>query len=228
MNRYWVLIIILVSAVNTLADDSVILISGGYTPHDSQVSIENNAIWIASIIGNAGYERKKIYFASGPDRLDDVIYEIDPGELSFENRALVRIFGDTPPEFTRYRQNHLENSSLKADYDNVKAGITSTLKSLKAGDNLWFIYNGHGGWGDGGLNNTLKLWNKEEFTAREFTDLIISAPKGVMVRFILPQCHSGGFIDVLIDHLAKEVDVGKIRVGTCGFASVPSEIESEG
>lgn len=224
---YIVCLICLTAGVG-FSSDQVMIIGGGPTPQESQVSIESNVIWIADLIDYPGVATKTMFFASGPERSSDVRYEIEPDDLSLEHRALIRIFGEAEPEFSRYRGHRLGKDVLKADRQTVKTGLESTLKALLPGDTLWIIYSGHGGWADGGRSNTLRLWNEEKLTAGEFADLLALAPKDSAIRFVLPQCHSGGFIDVLIDRLAADGASGMIRSTVCGFASVPSEAISEG
>ena len=215
-------------AGSAVGADRYLLIGGGPTPKDSQVSIEKNVIWIDGMMRARPFASHELLFASGPTGRPDVVLHAPEEALVQRWLPLARLYGEQKAAMSIFRRNEVPNVSAGASEANVAAALGRNLAGLGPGDSLFFVYNGHG---SGELSDTsrnaLRLWGETRLDVREFGELLDGRKDGATVRAIFPQCYSGGFARSLFKDPVRP-DVGAVRPNFCGFYSVTDRVEAEG
>ena len=225
--KFFVLFSLFLFVRSGYAVESVLLIGGGPTPYDSQFSIESNFLWMSKLVDHPHYEEVTFQFTNGKENVPDVRYQLDTKDISTGYMALKRIFGDASPDFSRYRVNLISSDLVAADRQSVLNSLEQSIQTLQADDTLWIIYSGHGGWMSKD-KVTLRLWNEEKLTSDEFAKLLSQSHPKAKIHFILPQCHSGGFIDSVLRKLDSMKTKEKSLLNISGFASVDANSIAEG
>src|SRR5690606_20048609 len=104
--------------------------------------------------------------------------------------------------------------------ENVLALLQEELQQMQGGDSLLFIYSGHGSYDSKDVSkNALRLWGEVHLDANEFDAALDIAPAGATVRYVLPQCYSGGFTRSILSNPARPTISG-FKPNRCGFFSV--------
>src|SRR5690606_37790820 len=75
--------------------------------------------------------------------------------------------------------------------------------------------------------NALRLWGEVHLDANEFDAALDIAPAGATVRYVLPQCYSGGFTRSILSNPARPTISG-FKPNRCGFFSVDERNLAEG
>ena len=211
-----------------LGADALFIVGGGPLPEESQVSIERNVIWIDALTETPAFDDRRLLFTAGAKKVKDVVEQRrDDRDLS-TYLPLSRIFGEQHDALSLFRPNRLRKIDAPSTAASVDRQLSATLASLRRGDSLWFIYNGHGGMESSDPSeNTLRLWNDSTLDVRRFATILRARPAGVTVRSVMPQCFSGGFARSIAMNPARPSPDG-IDTMQCGFYSVPHNQESEG
>lgn len=210
------------------AIDHFLLVGGGPFPPSSQVSIEKNVIWIDTLMRERSFATRTLLFTSGQEGPPDVVLHA-PNDPEIQRwLPLARLFGDPTEGASVFRRNELQDIDGAATAGTVADVLRQSMAHLGAGDSLFFVYNGHGSWTSTDTsNNALRLWGESRLNVRQFAELLDSRPVGSVIRYVMPQCFSGGFARTLTRDLARP-RASEIRPDQCGFFSVPDDAESEG
>ncbi len=225
---YLCLVSLLLASAPLSAADHALLIGGGPEPEQSQVSIERNIIWIDRLLRQRAFASQQLLFTAGTDQAVDII-EQQPDDANIRHwLPLARLFGAQHDALAHYRPNevpHIEGQSSATEVANT---LAQSLGRLQQGDSLLLVYNGHGGWeSDDPSENTLRLWGNSLLDVRKFSRITRLRPTGTTLRYIMPQCFSGGFVRNIADDVVHP-DPQHIDTQQCGFFSVPDNMESEG
>ncbi len=211
------------------AEDRIVLVGGGPTATNSEVSIELNVEWVKKVLsmGNVDAELS-IYFTSGSESSAD-IKEWVPATNQLESlQPLARVFGSSHENGYKYRSNNIQGINGGTTREELIPELTSLFGTLGNSDNLLFLFYGHGlNKGTQETGNTLRLWESTELSVQETRELFDEVDRSVSIRFVLPQCYSGGFERLIYQDAARKGT--KLAAGEiCGFMSVARDEQSEG
>ena len=219
-----VVFLILLFAVVVSADQKIVQIGGGNRIDNSQGQIEDNVIWLNGILIRSSDDVTN-FFAAGDSDVNDVsLYSDENMDPLLE--PITRVFGDKDKARLQFKSNQvpeLAGSTVKGE---MIPSLERILGELDASTDLLLIYNGHGGrdWEDV-RRNFLKTWRDGRISVAEMDRILDHAPQDSTVRFVFPQCYSGGFHYLIYDDPYSERIASQNRCGF--FAESPFE-ESEG
>lgn len=219
----------IIAAPPVLAADHYLLVGGGADPLSSQVSIENNVLWIESLMANVPFSTHQVLFAAGPDGPPDVVLHAPQDPEVQRWLPLARVYGEQKQALSVFRRNTVPGNLAASTKARVTDTLGRTIGSLRSGDSLFLVYNGHGSFESSRdtSKNALRLWGGPQLNVREFGAALDKAPTGATVRYLLPQCFSGGFTRSLLRNPAQP-RAADILPGRCGFFSVADNVEAEG
>lgn len=203
-----------------------IVIGGGPSLGESQGQIEQNVLWLERLLPALGYD-VDLYFGVGNQPGDDVVFASrDAAALADPYYALDLVFGEPgamPMQYKRHQLTEVLGSTRK---DELVPALERTLRETAPGSSLLLVFNGHGGeGGSSDEDNTMDLWGPSELTVAELDRILDSAPADATIRFVMPQCFSGGFANLMYR------PPGTRRLATqnrCGFLSQEARRSAEG
>ncbi len=206
------------------ADQKIIQIGGGNRIDNSQGQIEDNVIWLSGILKRSSDDVVN-FFAAGKDAVKDVsLYGDTARDPHLE--PITRVFDDRDAARLAFKSNQVPELSGSMVKEEVTPALERILDGVGEETDLLLIYNGHGGHNrqDERLN-TLKTWRDGRLDVEEMDRILDRAPPQATVRFIFPQCYSGGFYYLIYDDPHSNRLASQNRCGF--FAESPFE-ESEG
>jgi hypothetical protein len=210
------LLVIVVAAQWTVADDHFLTIGGGGSPDNNQVSLEKNILYFRTVLAGSGLgsAAHDVFFSDGDDPGLDVQY-VDPEfEPPVLNVLLARLNGNEHELYYQYRTHGLPDVRGPSTRQSLTSWFADTGSKLKQGDRLFIYFTGHGGRGRPQRNTTLALWNDASMPVKEFVTLLDRVPADVPVVIVMVQCHAGGFADVLFD---RGTPPNLSNANRCGF-----------
>ena len=227
--RCLILFAAIIVAPSALAADHYLLVGGGDNPQSSQVSIESNVVWIESLMENVPFSTHQVLFAAGPDGPPDVVLHAPQDPEVQRWLPLARVHGEQTQALSVFRRNTVPGNLAASTAARVADTLGRTIGSLRPGDSLFFFYNGHGSLESyrDTSRNALRLWGGPRLNVREFGAALDKAPAGTTVRYVLPQCFSGGFTRSLSRDPARP-RAAEVAPGRCGFFSVADHVIAEG
>ncbi len=213
----------------TLAEDHLLIVGGGPYPQDSQVSIERNVQWIESLTASIPFASHQIYFAGGPAGPPDVVLNATEDPTVQRWLPLARVFGEQASARQILRWNGVRGNLASATSERVTRALEESIAQMQPGDDLLFVYNGHGAMDQSSDTsyNSLRLWGESRLNVRQFAAILDQTPQDATVRYILPQCFSGGFQSALVGEPGNP-RLADVRPGRCGFFSVAENVVAEG
>ena len=178
---------------------NILVFGGGYSPSGNQVSLESNVKYFRRIRSSIGLEgaAMETYFADGKSKDRDLQF-FDPAfRIPEVNQILAELLGSSRGIANQYR-----NNTLQADDSSSLVALDKWLRSRKkqGGKQTNFIYfTGHGGKADKKTphNTTAYLWNNSRLKVADFVKKLDQLPKDQACIFVMVQCYSGGFANVI-------------------------------
>lgn len=213
---------------SVFATDYIWLIGGGPSAQSSQGQIESNVKWEREVIARQVPGAKlRVFYADGNEAGKDVVVWRHPRESKETLQPLARVFDAKTHNGESFHSHSVPDVSGTTRVDEMTAKLRTDFALLKPGDRALLIFYGHGTYEgkDVGLN-ALRLWDNTFLTARDLESLLSVIDPRVPVRFVLPQCFSGGFSRVM--HPQARATRELVPHNRCGFMSVPQNQESEG
>jgi hypothetical protein len=207
-------------------DAKAIVIGGGPSLSESQGQIEQNVLWLERLLPAMGYD-VDLYFGLGNEPGDDVVFASrDAAALADPYFALDLVFGEPGAMPVQYKRHQLTDVRGSTRKDELVPAIERTLRAMAPGTAMLLVFNGHGGeGGSSDEDNTMDLWGPSEITVAELDGILDSAPSDATIRFVMPQCFSGGFANLMYR------PPGTRRLATqnrCGFLSQEARRSAEG
>ena len=230
MSDYRFFSILLLSLLGSplTAAEHFILAAGGSTPQSSQVSIEKNVVWIDALMRQRSFDSHQLLFTSGNSFSEDIVQYAPMNPDVQKWLPLSRLYGQQDQGLSIFRHNQVPDVMGAATAGNLSNKLQQSIATLTAGDDLFFVYNGHGGWESSDTSeNTLRLWDHSQLNVRQFANIMQSKPAGASVRYVFPQCYAGGFARSLANDVIYPV-AEDIQPGQCGFFAVPDTAKAEG
>jgi len=217
---------LLVVMQTALAGQKIIQIGGGYNIDASQGQIEDNVIWLSQILKKSSDDVEN-FFAAGDGKglVKDVsLYAVAVSDSGME--ALARIFDSGDANRLIFKSNDVPEVVGSMRKDEIVNALSMRLKDIEKSQDILLIYNGHGNYGNEDIRlNSIKIWGDEQINIAEMDGILDHAPDDATVRFVFPQCYSGGFYyliysDPWSDKLASQ--------NRCGFFAESPYDKSEG
>jgi len=210
------------SCIVTAKTNTTYIIGGGNILSNSQSQIEENVIWINSILSNK-IANVEIYFGSGKDASHDVVYR---KERRFSDDWLNIIYTPAGVHLLTPFKNTINTVTGTTQKQALSTQLGASLKALPEDQEILITYNGHGGLHPTDTNkNYLKLWQDTELDIAELNTLLDQAPKSTTIRFVATQCYSGAFSKLTLENPNSSVLSQQQR---CGFMAESALHESEG
>ncbi|MEM9187059.1 MAG: hypothetical protein AAGB00_11240 [Planctomycetota bacterium] len=237
---------VLAAAPPATAEDYFLTIGGGYNPTGNQVSLERNVLFqrqvLAEVRPDAG--TPETYFAAGDSGAPDLQYRDPAFETTCPRarRLMALLFGRPGEVDLCYRPHQIDRLAGPADASLLKRRFKKLAREVNAGDRLFLYFTGHGGEASDPSeygydedyeyedyeyaeedapynehNTVMYLWEEEEITAGDFSELLDELPAGVPVVMVMVQCFSGGFAHTIF-HQA-DAELGLSPRPRCGFFS---------
>ena len=206
----------------------VILIGGGDYPGNSQASIESNTKWIANLVKEDQDKKLLIYFTNAGKQSPDVKKERpNQGEERSLFEPLARVYKNEIKLREHFYKNNINDVSGGTNSEYLKKELGKRVKNISPGTDLLLIYQGHGGQNQSDANkNYLKLWGRTKLTVVDLDKLLNTVPKNIRIRFVFPQCYSGGFSSLMYKDLEKKNGLAdSLR---CGYLAQSHDKQSEG
>jgi hypothetical protein len=227
--RFFAVIALSVLAINAArAADYIWLIGGGPSLDDSQGQIEENVKWEREVLLRHARDAKfKIFYTDGDGPAKDVIVWRHPDETAAALQPLARVFGMQTQNGESFHSHTVPGVAGGTRADDLVARLKKEFTLPVRGDRVSLIFYGHGTYdGNDVGRNALRLWGNTLLPARDLESLLSVIDPEVPVRFILPQCFSGGFTRLM--HPRGDATRELVRHNRCGFMSVPEDQLSEG
>jgi hypothetical protein len=214
---------LLLSSANA-EEMKIIQIGGGNNIESSQEQIEANVIWLSEILKRSGDDVSN-YFASGSGNDKDVsTYRMAREGVSYE--AIAKVFDSGDVNQIEYRHNIVPDLVGSMRKEDVVPALERELRGLRDAQDLLLIFNGHGGINSSDVRkNSIKIWKEERLNVADVDEILDAAPENATIRFVFPQCFSGGFYNLIYDTPYSTVMSKQNR---CGFFSESAFDEAEG
>lgn len=226
--------LLLVASMSVLASgtasatDYIWLIGGGPSLQSSQGQIEENVKWEREILLRQAKPAKlKIFYTDGDRPEKDVIVWRHPVEAAETLQPLARVFDAQTHNGVSFHSHTVPGVESGTRADELTGKLKKEFALPVPGDRALLIFYGHGTYEGADVGrNALRLWGNTLLPARELESLLSGIDPNVAVRFVLPQCFSGGFARLMHPRAADTREL--VRHNRCGFMSVPEDRESEG
>jgi len=210
------------------AKEYVWLIGGGPELANSQAQIELNTKWVQELLQkHKTLAITKTYFTDGSNPESDVKLQIEIEETNQNLQPLARVFSEKNANATQYYSHTVDNVYGSTDSQLIQKDLANDFKQLNKNDSVMLIFQGHGGINPRDTaKNSLKLWNDSRLTVIQLEQLLQQLNPQVPVRFIFPQCFSGGFSRLIYSQADNRLEPSSRT--RCGFMAEYDYEESEG
>lgn len=201
------------------------LIGGGNHIENSQGQIEQNVKWLESLLDQKT-QKVHTYFSAGSAQIKDVAYWAASSGATESMQPLANVFapiGSNDKHYKHHELNHVKGGTKKSD---LMAALEKDFQGVAQNQNVLLVYNGHGGLTEHNVDrNYLKLWGDERLDIAELDTLLDQAPETASVRFVLTQCYSGSFHQLVYDNPFSDTFAKQQR---CGFLAESAYRQAEG
>ncbi|MGL4460814.1 MAG: hypothetical protein ACRC1K_01585 [Planctomycetia bacterium] len=184
------------------AADFVLTIGGGPTAGESQVSLEENVLFLQRTLERSAPDLEHcILFGSGPAKSPDVCVR-GPNPPPEVNELLADLFdADVGGLSMDHRPHVVASVAGPAARPAILAELDRFSKKLAAGDRLIVYASGHGGKGAPVANGVLYTWEHDdepaEIAVRDLAAAFDAFDPAVDVVLVMVQCYAGCFANVL-------------------------------
>lgn len=182
------------------AEDHVLVLGGGPTPQSSQMSIEQNVLFLKRSLVEMGRNDidPTVLFASGASALPDVCFE-QSDEVPRAYRLLAEILGTTKGIQLGYRCHQIPDVDGASDRATVFQQLSEHARQLKKGDRLFLYVSGHGGKGEPTTNGYVETWKHGDIRVRDLGEMLDRFDPEVEVIVLMVQCYSGSFANIIFE-----------------------------
>ena len=210
------------------AIDHIWLVGGGASLHSSQAQIELNVKWEREVIlRQAAGARLQIFYTDGDRPESDIFSWQAPVESPLTLQPLARVFDAQNANGERFYSHTVPGVIGTTRATELVTRLRKEFRQLAPGDRVLFIFYGHGTYNDEDVaGNALRLWGNTLFSVRDMEKVLSEINPTVPVRWVLPQCYSGGFSRLM--HPGAQATRSLVPHDRCGFMSVADDRESEG
>jgi hypothetical protein len=225
MKKLVIALIMMVTQLDAGAtEQKIIQIGGGNKIENSQGQIEDNVIWLSEILKRSSGDVSN-YFAAGQSNEKDVAL-YGERDVASMMEPLSRVFEGADANRLVFKKNDVPDVSGSMRKNEITTSLSKTLEQTTENQDVLLIYNGHGDLDESDVRqNSIKVWGDERLNVSDVDKILDSAPKDATIRFVFPQCFSGGFYSLIFnDPMSKEISTQN----RCGFFAESAYEESEG
>ena len=222
------ILILFVLSQPVLGTQQVVIIGGGPTPKESEVSIHLNTEWIIKVINQRDSDLiSHIFFTDGNNADVDVrMREVTSDDYEML-KPLALIYGADLENSYKYYSSEVAPSVETTELTNVTGKLRDIFSSMGSGDEMMLIFQGHGDYKRFDTSgNTLRLWNDTKMSVTQLEALMSEAHPESTIRFLLPQCFSGAFSKLIYKN--AQINNGVAKGKRCGFLAQNEHTGSEG
>lgn len=226
--KFVAFLVLLLSSNLVPAQQYVWMIGGGPLLENSQAQIELNTKWVQQLIAIHKPDAiSKVYFTDGDDPKSDVKVRIEIAEDEQNLQPLARVFDEKDANSTHFYSHTVPQVFGPTDADFIRKDLAQDFARVKKGDEVTLIFQGHGGINPKDTaQNSFKLWNNTRLSVQQLEKLLQTLDPSIPVRFMFPQCFSGGFSRLIYpDADRNQTPSSALR---CGFMAEYDFEESEG
>ena len=222
------LLIFIFPGTTAYAGDHIWIVGGGASLHSSQAQIELNVKWEREVIlRQTDKARLQIFYTDGDKPESDILAWQAPTESPAMLQPLARVFDAQNANGERFYNHTIPGVTGSTRATELVARLRKEFSQLKAGDRALFIFYGHGTRNSKDIaDNALRLWGDTLLSARDLEKILSEINPAIPVRWVLPQCYSGGFARIM--HPGAQATRTLVPHNRCGFMSVADDRESEG
>ncbi len=210
-----------------------VVVGGGFDPFSSAVSLEKNVTEFAEIAKNQGIapDQVSLLFGAG-NRMDELDIAEQASDLKDDDILFAALFGSPRGVDLKLRHNKISGLASSASREDVSKKLQELQQNTNLKNSLRFYYSGHGGAGHvtrGDFHaNTLSLWDNNELSVQDFTQLLDGFIPELPMQTLMVQCYSGGFAKLA--YRGGKAHVGRqfTDANRCGFFSQVPEREAAG
>ncbi|MBD6615081.1 Caspase domain-containing protein [Komarekiella sp. 'clone 1'] len=168
---------------STQSTPKFLVVGGGGAPSFNEIALEKNVLFFQRTLQFMGYEPKQvasIFFANGNDGQASIRYIDQQGRQQFKRPNIPYLQGAiTLKNLERYFQQLAQQKNSKTSF-------------------LYFT--GHGGLNEQDLdNNSFYLWNKQQLSVRQFSQMLDKVSPKTPVVAMMAQCFSGSFANFIYE-----------------------------
>ncbi|MCU7853092.1 MAG: hypothetical protein KZQ80_12870 [Candidatus Thiodiazotropha sp. (ex Monitilora ramsayi)] len=226
MARYILLFFVISTMAKSVSAESsmIIQVGGGNAIGNSQGQIEDNVEWLSEILKKSSNTIKNYYAAGGAGEKDVAFFgDADSTDLM---QPLSRVFDFGDAHRLRFKVNGIPELSGSTRKDELSKSIINLFSATNSDSEILIIFNGHGDMNEDDVRyNTIKIWGDDNLDVGEVDGILDSAHEESLVRFIFPQCYSGGFYHLIYDDPESNELSNQNR---CGFFAESPYDQSEG
>jgi hypothetical protein len=183
---------------------------GGGAPDNNEIALEKNLLYFQRTLKKLGFSpaEASIFFANGNDRSATIRYLDDKGNEKFKS-----------PEIP-----HLKGAATLA---NLRAWFGQYAQTNPKNQPLFFYFTGHGLLNQQNpKDNSLLLWQEQQISVREFSQLLDRLPAQNPVAMMMAQCYSGSFANIIYADGNPQMPLAKQN--RCGFYATIETLPSVG
>jgi hypothetical protein len=211
------------------AADHFLVIGGGHSQLNTQVSLEKNVLFFRDAMATLGLaaEPQQVLFGDGNGIDDDVQFTpANDDQVPLVMRRLGEIYNAESADATQYRPHAIPDVWGPAQREAIQRWFDTVGKTIPDGDRLILYYTGHGGPGNPPRNTTMAMWEEPDLTVKMLVKMLDRLSPKVSVVLIMVQCFSGGFADVIFND--ADPTRGLSKQNRCGFFATTSDRSAAG
>ena len=214
------------------ATDYFVTIAGGYSPEGNQASLEANVLFFQDVLEqqHRSPRHTATFFADGnaPEAdlqvaLPESVSETPATDLL---KALHR-FRDEQQGLD-YRNHRVPNLAGPLEPEPIENTLKRLAASMGSGDRLLIYVTAHGSEARGRnrYNTTIRCWNDQSISARQFESWLDEVPVQVPVVMVMAQCYCGGFAHTIFNRADANLGLSDHR--RIGFFAQQHDLAAAG
>ncbi|MCM8534426.1 MAG: caspase family protein [Lentisphaeraceae bacterium] len=177
-----------------------LVLGGGYSAKGNQLSLEKNVLFMDELLAfKIPHKTSYRLFADGKKGERSLKFKAGDTYPSEFQKMLISCFVDESTVNYSYRAHKVSKAADSLTRVNIDRYFESHGQKLVKGDRLICYFTGHGAKGlkSDEINTGLHMWQDGVYRMKDFATKVQSLPAGVEVIFVMVQCYSGGFQNVV-------------------------------
>ena len=214
-------------AGDAAAIDRTILIGGGNSLANSQAQIELNVKWVRELLEGSPGREVEVFYSDGDDPGADVVVQHPLQDADSELHPLARVFGAQDVNGEERRNHRVGTVAGGTSAGTLVPALQRRFASLRAGDSLTMVYNGHGSVDrQDPTANALMLWGDTRLDVRGLHAMLAGVDPAVPARWVFTQCFSGAFHRLAYRDPGRGLELAEGQ--RCGFTAESAWRMAEG
>ncbi len=204
-----------------------LLLGGGSSPTQNQVSIEYNAKFFLRSIKKLGFDSPvETFYSDGNSPALDIQIAKDEKNRNKIDHLLSQFLKGNKGLTYDYRNNQVQGNSGPCKTDTITTALKNLLQSNNTSNFISFFGHGHGSKTHGRKGITFVTYGEKGIKVSEFTKMLNKQKTDIPLTLFMTQCYSGGFADVIF--IDGNSAYGLSPKPRCGFFSTIYSRQSTG